>query len=67
MIVEILEDQPRLGLKKGHWYRAKAYWVDPSSKWTLINRVSKSGRDFKKDPMCNQYRSQVKCVHPNFK
>ena len=62
MIVEILEDQPRLGLKKGHLYNATPYWLDPSEKVTLLNRVSKSGRHFKKDPMCNQYRSEVKII-----
>ena len=58
MIVEILIDQPRLGLKKGHRYKAKPYFLDPS-KVTLLNRVSKNGKDFKKDPSCNQYRSGV--------
>jgi hypothetical protein len=62
MILEILKDQPRLGLKKGHWYNGEPYWLYPSEKFTLLNRVSKSGRNFKKDPHCNQYRSDVKII-----
>ena len=66
MIVEILKDQPRLKLKKGHWYKAIPYFLDPGSKLTLLHRVSKKGRNFKKDPECNQYRTEIKIVHPNF-
>ena len=62
MIVEILEDQPRLGIKKGQLYNAEPYWIDPPTKVALLNRVSKSGRHFKKNPMCTQYRSQVKII-----
>lgn len=60
-IVEILEDQPHLKLKKGQWYKAKLYWVDPS-KCTLLNRVAKTGREFKNNPMCNQYLSEIKVI-----
>jgi hypothetical protein len=59
IIVEILKDQPLLNLKKGHWYRAKRYWIDPEG-CTLVNRVSKTGRHFKKNPMCYQYMKDVR-------
>jgi hypothetical protein len=61
VIVEILKDQPQLNLKKGHWYRARTYWVDPE-RCTLLNRVSKTGRHFKKNPMCYQYMKDVKKI-----
>jgi hypothetical protein len=62
-IVEILEDQPRFKLKKGQWYNAKLYWVDPE-KCTLLNRVAKTtGKQFKRNPMCNQYiASDIKII-----
>jgi hypothetical protein len=62
MIVEILKDDKRLGLKKGHWYEAEVYLVD-RSKLTLKHRISKTGRIFKGDPMCNVYRSEIKSVN----
>jgi hypothetical protein len=61
VIVEILEDQPQLNLKKGRWYRAKTCWNDPE-RCTLLNRVSKTGRHFKKNPMCYQYMKDVKKI-----
>lgn len=64
MIVEILKTDIRFGLKKGQLYNAKTYSVDPS-KVTLLNRVTKAGRHMKKNPMCNEYCSNVKIVQLN--
>jgi hypothetical protein len=61
LIVEILKDQPALNLKKGHWYRAQTYWTD-LKKCTLLNRVSKTGRQFKTNPMCYQSMKDVKII-----
>lgn len=55
--VKILEDITHVGLKKGEVYEAKSYWLDPSSKYTLIGRVPDGY-----DPSCNVYRSEVEIV-----
>lgn len=59
MIVEILQTQPRLGLRKGQRFQAEPYWVDPS-KVTLKNRITRSGRVLKRTGDCNQYRNEIK-------
>jgi hypothetical protein len=62
MIVEILKTDKQLKVRKGHWYIAKTYWIDPE-KVTLLQRISKTNlRSIGKDPMCNQYRSEVKIL-----
>jgi hypothetical protein len=45
--VEILRDQPRLGLKKSEHYRAEIYPLD-RQKYTIF--------DIDGDPICNQYK-----------
>lgn len=63
MIVEILKDDPRLGIKKGQIYEAERYWLDPYSKVTLLQRLTKRSRKpVGGDPSCNQYRSEVKIL-----
>jgi hypothetical protein len=62
MIVKILVDEPRFGLKKGQFYNATPYWIDPGSKVTLLNRVSKKGKHFKRNPWCNEYRNRIKVI-----
>ena len=56
--IKILKDIPHLDIKKGEVYEAKAYWLDPSSKYTLIGRVPDGF-----DPSCNVYRSEVEIVN----
>lgn len=56
--VRILKDTPHLDIKKGEVYEAKSYWLDPSSKYTLIGRVPDGF-----DPYCNVYRSEVEIVN----
>jgi hypothetical protein len=63
MIVEILKTDKRLKVRKGHWYVAEPYFVDPATKVTLLSRITKKTlQRFGKDPMCNQYRSEVKII-----
>lgn len=62
MIVEILKTDKRLGLRKGHRYAGNPYELDPETKITLLYRISREGRRFKRDPMCNVYRSEVKIL-----
>lgn len=56
-LVEILKDDKRLGLKRGEVYWAQPYWLDPSEKWTLEERVPDGYK-----PCCNVYRSEVRRV-----
>jgi hypothetical protein len=64
MIVEILKDDERFGLKKGQLYEAKRYWLDPQEKVTIIKRVTKKDlRPIGKERLCNQYVSNVKIVN----
>ena len=63
MNVEILKTDTRLGIRKGHHYKAEVYGGDPV-KITLIQRITKStsklvGKKYK----CNQYRSEVKILN----
>jgi len=59
MIVEIKNTDNRLGIRKGQWYIAETYSVDPS-KISLLRRIRKSNKKpFNKTPMCNQYRKDV--------
>jgi hypothetical protein len=65
MIVEILNTNKELKVRKGQWYVAKSYWIDPD-KVTLIQRISKKNlRNIGKEPMCNQYKSEVKVLNPS--
>jgi hypothetical protein len=57
VLVEILETDVRLGIKQGEVYWAQPYWLDPSDKWTLLERVPDGY-----DPRCNVYRSEVRRV-----
>lgn len=57
MVVEIIADDPRLGLLKGERYRAAPYSLDPGSKVTLLSRVGDGH-----DPECNQYLHQFAFV-----
>lgn len=61
MIVELLKSDRMLGVSKGQRFIAQTYPTDPS-KITLVWRVSKTGRIFKKNVMCNQYRTDVKII-----
>ena len=57
MLVEILKSIKRLGVKEGEIYEAERYWLDPTSKVTLIKRI-----DDGYDPGCNMYFSEIKIV-----
>lgn len=62
MIVELLQDEPRFGLKKGWLYNAKVYGLDPS-KVTILNRVKKKDHSpFKKEIYVNEYRKNIKII-----
>ena len=61
MILEIINTDNRLRLRKGHRYVGTPYELDPG-KITLLYRISKNGRRFKRNPMCNVYRSEVKTI-----
>jgi hypothetical protein len=56
-LVEILKDDKRLGVKRGEVYWAEPYSLDPSEKWTLLERVPDGYQ-----PHCNLYRSEVRRV-----
>lgn len=55
MVVEILEDDERLGVSAGETYFAQTYWLDPGSKVSLLARTTDGF-----DPSCNQYWSTVR-------
>lgn len=57
MKVEILKSDKRLGVKKGEMYKARPYSLDPGAKVELISRIPDGY-----DPMCSQYRNEVKIV-----
>lgn len=61
-VVRIKKTDERLRVKKGQLYIAENYWLDPMSKVTLLNRMSNTGKVYKKDPCCNQYKSDVEIV-----
>lgn len=64
MIVEILKTDKRLGIKKGQWYVAKPYSFDPEFKISLLYRITKKSlQKIGKDPMCNQYREEIKILY----
>lgn len=54
-LVEMKADDEPFGLRAGDVLRVKPYWLDPSEKWTVIERVRDGF-----DPRCNVYRSQVR-------
>jgi hypothetical protein len=63
MIVEILKDDIRFNIKAGQIFEAKRYWLDPTSKVTLLRRLTKKDRKpIGKCPECNQYISDVKIL-----
>jgi hypothetical protein len=62
-VVRIKETDERLGVKKGQLYIAENYWLDPGSKVTLLNRMSSTGKVYKKNPGCNQYKSDIEIVN----
>ena len=65
MIVELMKTNHGLGIKKGYYYKAEPYWLDPS-KVTLLRRVTKNDlREIGKPPECNQYRHNVKILREN--
>lgn len=53
-VVRLKEDDPEFKLKKGDLLEVKPYPLDPSSKFTVIRRLTDNY-----DPECNVYRSQV--------
>lgn len=59
MIVEIIKDDPRCGLKVGDQFEAIRYWLDPQEKVTLLRRISDGWV-----PDCNEYIHNVKFVQP---
>ena len=62
MIVEILKSCKQTGIRKGQVYKAKRYALDPS-KVTLLKRIKKKdGSEMGKDPMCNEYVSNVRIL-----
>jgi hypothetical protein len=63
MVVEILKDDERFKIKAGQLFEAKRYWLDPTSKVTLLRRLTKKDRKpIGKDPECNQYLSNVRML-----
>lgn len=61
-IVEIINPCEHIGTQQGQIYRAKRYSLDPS-KVTLLQRLTdKSRKPIGKDPMCNEYLSNVKIL-----
>ncbi|NWN87094.1 MAG: hypothetical protein HLX51_00905 [Micrococcaceae bacterium] len=56
-IVKMLHDDDHIGVKAGEEYAAIRYWLDPSSKVTLLRRISDGW-----NPECNQYLHAVDFV-----
>lgn len=53
-VVRLKEDDPNFNLKKGELLEVEPYCLDPSSKFTVIRRLTDGF-----DPECNVYRTQV--------
>ena len=63
MIIEILKHDERFKIKAGQLFEAVRYWVDPTSKVTLLRRLTKKDRKpIGKNPECNQYLSNVRIL-----
>lgn len=58
IIVELLKDEPRCGIKKGDLFEATAYHLDPAEKVTLLKRLTDGFV-----PDCNEYRHNVKILY----
>lgn len=69
MIVEIIKDYPSQAYpKKGEFYKAKRYWLDPSDKVTLLYKVDpktheKTEHQYWKEPDSNEYLSNCRVVN----
>ena len=57
LVVRVKKDDPRMKLKAGDILLVKPYWCDPSSKYTVIRRLSDGF-----DPSCNVYKYEVDFV-----
>lgn len=57
MVVEVLTNDDRLGVKAGEQYRAISYWLEPGAKVSLLGRIPDGY-----DPECNQYVHDVNFI-----
>lgn len=57
MKVKVLKTDNRLGIIKGETYKATPYYLDPSSKVVLEERIPDGY-----EPMCTQYRDEVEIL-----
>lgn len=64
MTIQILQSYGTTKVKKGFFYSASPYPVDPGSKVIVHKRVSKAtGRPFGKELNCTEYRSNIKVIN----
>lgn len=57
LVVRLKKSDPQAKLKEGDILLVKVYWLDPSSKYTIIRRLSDGF-----DPRRNVYRNEVDVI-----